>query len=321
MRIIFMGTPTFSVPSLKALLASSHKVVGVVTQPDRPKGRGHEVVFSPIKQMAEAHRLPLLQPEKINSPDFLNCLKAWEPDVIAVTAFGKILPKDILDLPIQGCVNVHGSLLPRYRGAAPIQWALINGDTETGITTMLMDKGMDTGAILLQQAVKIEPEDTLEELSERLSRIGGALLIETLRRLEEKTITPCPQDNTEATFAFLLKKEDGIINWAHSAKDLVNRIRGLSPWPGSYTFLHEERLLIWKASIAEGEVEFLDREQKPGLIVKVGKKDFRVSTGKGIVKVTEIQPVNKKRMTVESFLQGYTLTPGQILKDQTDFHK
>jgi len=305
-----MGTPEFAVPSLESLLQGGYEVVGVVTQPDRPKGRGQAVVASPIKQLAESQGIPILQPEKMKSPELLEALAAWRPDVIAVTAFGRILPKSILDLPPSGCVNVHGSLLPRCRGAAPIQWALINGDLETGITTMLMDEGMDTGAMLLQRVVPIEPEDTAAELGKRLAQVGGVLLIETLKGLSDKTVTPQEQDHQKATNAPLLTKAAGLINWTQSARDIVNRIRGLSPWPGCYTFLHDQRLVIWKAR-EEARAGEQNAELTPGTVLGVNKHEIRVQTGEGVLRVTEVQPANKRRMTVERFLQGRSLPSGE----------
>lgn len=316
MRVVFMGTPAFAVPSLEALDASDHEVVGVVTQPDRPKGRGQAVVPCPVKELALAKGLPVSQPEKIKSPEFLQQLSDWKPDVIAVTAFGRFLPKAILDLPPMGCVNVHGSLLPAYRGAAPIQWALIHGDAETGITTMLMDEGMDTGAVLLQQAVPIEPEDTALELGARLAQAGGALLVETLTRLAGRSVVPRPQDHARATVAPLLKKEDGVIDWTQSATVIANRIRGLSPWPGSYTFHHDHRLIIRKGRVdAQGGPGGSDG-QRPGTILAVGPKSFWVETGEGRIEVLEVQPANKKRMSVEQFLQGYALREQETLSAQ-----
>ena len=304
MRIIFMGTPNFAVPSLEALLRSEHEVVGIVTQPDRPKGRGQKLAFSPVKQLAQDHRLPLLQPEKMKSPELLKALANWRPDVIAVTAFGRILPKSILGLPLKGCVNVHGSLLPQYRGAAPIQWSLINGDTETGITTILMNEGMDTGPMLLQQTVAIEPDDTSAELGNRLSKVGGELLVETLKGLENKTVLPREQDHDKATYAPPLTKEAGLIDWTKSAEHIANCIRGLSPWPGCYTFLQGQRLIIWKTVVETQTQRELLSDNGPGIITNVDEKSFEVVTGNGMLRVTEIQPGNKKRMTVKKFLQG-----------------
>ncbi len=318
MRVVFMGTPAFAVPSLEALDQSDYEVVGVVTQPDRPKGRGQAVVPSPVKELALAKGFPVSQPTKMKSPEFLQQLSDWRPDIIAVTAFGRILPKVILDLPPLGCVNVHGSLLPAYRGAAPVQWALIRGASETGITTMLMDEGMDTGAVLLQQKVSIEPEDTSLELSARLAKVGGALLVETLKRLAEHSVIPRAQDHTQATLAPLLKKEDGVIDWTQSATEIAHRIRGLSPWPGSYTFHHacpersgaerrKHRLIIWKGRVdAQGGPGRSDGQQ-PGTILAVGSKSFWVETGAGRLEVLEVQPANKQRMSVEQFLQGHAL--------------
>ncbi|MCY4613560.1 MAG: methionyl-tRNA formyltransferase [Nitrospira sp.] len=318
MRVVFMGTPAFAVPSLEALDNSDHEVVGVVTQPDRPKGRGQAVVPCPVKELALVKGLPVSQPEKIKSPEFVRQLSDWNPDVIAVTAFGRFLPKAILDLPPMGCVNVHGSLLPAYRGAAPIQWALIHGVPETGITTMLMDEGMDTGAVLLQQPVPIEPEDTTLELGARLAQAGGALLVETLTRLAEQSVVPREQDHTRATLAPLLTKEDGVIDWTQSAKDIANRIRGLSPWPGSYTFHHEHRLIIRKGRVdAQGGSGGSDGVQ-PGTIMAVGPKSFWVGTGEGRIEVLEVQPANKKRMSVEQFLQGYSLRVHETLSPRPE---
>ncbi len=315
MRVVFMGTPAFAVPSLEALANSDHEVVGVVTQPDRPKGRGQVVVSCPVKELALSKGLPMRQPDKIKSPEFLQQLSEWKPDVIAVTAFGRILPKTILDLPPMGCVNVHGSLLPAYRGAAPIQWALIHGDTETGITTMLMDEGMDTGAVLLQQTIPIEPEDTALELGARMAEAGGALLVETLTRLAAQTVVPCAQDHSRATMAPLLKKEDGVIDWTQSATEIANRVRGLSPWPGSYTFHHEHRLIIRKGRV-DSQGGPAGGGQQPGTILAVGPKSFWVETGEGRIEVLEVQPANKKRMAVEQFLLGYALRAQDTLSPQ-----
>ena len=306
MRIVFMGTPEFAVPSLDALLHSPDDVVGVVTQPDRPKGRGQELALSPVKLVAQRAQIPILQPLKMKDPAFLEALQAWRPDLIAVAAFGRILPKMILDLPPQGCVNVHASLLPKYRGAGPIQWAVINGERETGITTMLMDEGMDTGAILLQEPVPIAADDTAGSLSVKLAAVGGRLLLETLRRLKEGRLTPCPQDSSQASMAPLLKKEDGLLDWSLPAAAIVNRVRGLSPWPGAYTYLGADRWIVWKA-------QALDRSApavRPGTIVEAAKEGLSVATGSGALRVTEVQPANSRRMSVAQYLAGHTLEPG-----------
>ena len=300
MRIVFMGTPEFAVPSLEGLLKSDDQLVGIVTQPDRPKGRGQLLAPSPVKVIAEREGLPLLQPTKMKDPGFMAELSAWKPDIIAVVAFGRILPPAVLSLPPRGCINVHGSLLPKYRGAGPIQWALINGETETGITTMLMDEGMDTGAMLLQESMSIGPDDTAGTLSPRLAELGGRLLIRTLVQLKAGALTPRPQDHSRATLAPLLKKEDGLIDWTMSATSIVNRIRGLTPWPGAYTFLKADRWTIWRVSaITEPTTA------PPGRIVGSGKDGIRVATGDGTLAIHELQPANSRRMPTVQYLAGH----------------
>jgi len=316
MRIVFMGTPEFAVPSLEALLASEDQVVGVVTQPDRPKGRGQTMTASPIKHIALREHIPLLQPVKMKDPTFLAALQAWQPDLIAVTAFGRILPPVILSLPPKGCVNVHGSLLPKYRGAGPIQWAIINGERETGITTMLMDEGMDTGPMLLQQTEPIFPDDTAGTLSVRLADIGGKLLVKTIRELKAGTISPRPQSHAEHTLAPLLKKEDGAIPWNLAAKDIANRIRGMTPWPGAYTYAGETRWLISRVSVeAEGIVH--GANSTPGTVVEVWKDALLVATGHGILAVRELQPANSRRMTAAEYLAGHAVTAGLKLESES----
>jgi methionyl-tRNA formyltransferase len=308
MRILFMGTPEFAVPSLEALLRSDDQVVGVVSQPDRPKGRGHQLVAPPVKLVAERAGIPILQPLKIRTPEFLQALSAWQPDLIAVAAYGRILHTPILRLPPMGCVNVHGSLLPKYRGAAPVQWAVINGETETGITTMLMDEGMDTGPMLLQEKLDISRDDTAGTLAPRLAELGGRLLVDTIAQLKAGTLMPKKQDDGQATLAPLLKKEDGLIDWTMSATLLANRVRGLSPWPGAYTFFGEERWNIWKAVSNEGMTT-----DKPGTIVAVNKQAIVVATGSGLLDIREIQTANSKRMSVGQFLAGHRVTvSGQL---------
>ncbi|HKO31252.1 MAG TPA: methionyl-tRNA formyltransferase, partial [Nitrospiraceae bacterium] len=300
------GTPNFAVASLEALLKSNDSVVGVVTQPDRPKGRGQTLTPSPVKLLAQQQQIPLLQPLKMKDPEFLRTLAGWKPDLIAVAAFGRILTPTILSLPSRGCINVHGSLLPKYRGAGPIQWAIINGETETGITTMLMDEGMDTGAMLLQEAIPITPDDTADTLSPRLAELGGRLLVETIARLKAGTLAPRPQDASQATFAPLLKKEDGVIDWALPATALANRIRGLSPWPGAYTTVAGgDRWAIWRARALPGPVT-----QPPGTIIAVTTDAIHVATGEGVLAVTELQPKNSRRMAVSQYLTGHPTAVG-----------
>lgn len=306
MRLVFMGTPDFATASLEALLKSGHSVVGIVTQPDRPKGRGNILTPSPVKLLAQREQISLLQPLKMKDPEFFHALAGWKPDLIAVAAFGRILPPMILSLPLLGCINVHGSILPKYRGAAPIQWAIINGETETGVTTMLMDEGMDTGAILLQETIPITPDDTVGTLSPRLAELGGNLLVETITRLKAGTLIPRPQDSSRATLAPLLKKEDGIIDWALPATALANRIRGLAPWPGAYTTVAGgDRWTIWRARKVPGSVT-----KAPGVIVAVTHEAIHVATGDGILAVMELQAANSRRMAVSQYLAGHPVAVG-----------
>jgi methionyl-tRNA formyltransferase len=258
-----------------------------------------------VKLVAERAGIPILQPLKIRTPEFLPALSAWQPDLIAVAAYGRILHTPILRLPPMGCVNVHGSLLPKYRGAAPVQWAVINGETITGITTMLMDEGMDTGPMLLQDQLEISPDDTAGTLAPRLAELGGRLLVETITRLKAGTLTPTKQDDAQATMAPLLKKEDGLIDWTMSATSLAHRVRGLSPWPGAYTFFGEERWTIWKAVSNVGTTA-----DPPGTIITVNKQAIVVATGDGLFDIRELQTANSKRMSVTQFLAGHRVTVG-----------
>ena len=309
MRLVFMGTPDFAAASLEALLRSADSVVGVVTQPDRPKGRGQILTPSPVKLLAQQEKIPLLQPLKMKDPEFHHALAGWNPDLIAVAAFGRILPPAILSLPSRGCINVHGSLLPKYRGAGPIQWAIINGETETGITTILMDEGMDTGAMLLQEAIPITSDDTAGSLSPRLAELGGRLLVETIARLKAGTLVPRSQDASRATMAPLLRKEDGAIDWTKPATALANRVRGLSPWPGAYTALAGgDRWTIWRALALPDPAT-----KPPGIVVAITTEEIHVATGKGILAVTELQPANSRRMTVSQYLAGHPVVVGSQL--------
>ena len=306
MRLVFMGTPDFAAASLEALLKSDNSVVGVVTQPDRPKGRGQILTPSPVKLLAQRKQIPLLQPLKMKGPEFLQALAGWKPDLIVVAAFGRILPPVILSLPPRGCINVHGSLLPKYRGAGPIQWAIINGERETGITTMLMDEGMDTGAMLLQEAIPITAEDTAGTLSPRLAELGGRLLVETIARLKADTLMPRPQDSSRATLAPLLKKEDGVIDWALPASALANRVRGLFPWPGAYTTVAGgDRWTVWRALALPGPVTM-----PPGVVVAITNEAIHVATGEGVLVVLELQPANSRRMAVSQYLAGHPIAVG-----------
>lgn len=301
-----MGTPDFAVASLEALLQSDDSVVGVVTQPDRPKGRGQILTPSPVKLLAQQEKIPLLQPLKMKAPEFLQTLAGWKPDLIVVTAFGRILPPVVLSLPPRGCINVHGSLLPKYRGAGPIQWAIINGERETGITTMLMDEGMDTGAMFLQEAIPITDDDTASTISPRLAELGGRLLVETIARLKAGTLVSKPQDSSQATMAPLLKKEDGIIDWALPATVLANRVRGLAPWPGAYTAVPGgDRWTIWRAQAIPGP-----NTKPPGAVVAVTNEAIHVATGEGVLALLELQPANSRRMVVSQYLAGHPIAIG-----------
>ena len=304
-----MGTPEFAVPSLEALVGSDDTVVGVVTQPDRPKGRGQVLTPPPVKVVCQREGLPFLQPTKMKAPEFLDALRAWEPDFIAVTAFGRILQPVILEMPPRGCINVHGSLLPKYRGAAPIQWAIMRGETETGITTIFMDAGMDTGDILLVDRVQIEPDETAGALSVRLAEVGGRLLVETIRRIKDGTVHRQPQDHTLATMAPILKKEDGLIDWQRRAVEIANQVRGLSPWPGAYTYAEGDRWVVWSASVAGP----LHESQVPGTVIQADKDGIRLATGEGMLVITELQPANSRKMTAAQFLAGHRIRTGLVL--------
>ena len=314
MRVVFMGTPDFAVPTLQHLIDSDFSVVGVVCQPDRPSGRGKKIQFGPVKTLALTQGIPVFQPEKMKAPEFLETLRSWNPDVIVVAAFGRILPQIILDLPPKGCLNVHASLLPKYRGAAPIQWAVINGESETGVTIMMMDAGLDTGAILEQVVMPIVEEDTAGDVAGRMAEVGGEVLVSTLTRWRDGTIQPQEQNESQSTLAPILKKEDGLLDWSQSAITLANRIRGLSPWPGAYTFMQGERWGIWHVQVAEHDGDFaLSAESNypaAGTIIGLDKQSIHVQTGHGVLRLLEIQPANKKRMTVAQYVAGHHMTVG-----------
>ena len=305
MNLVFMGTPDFAVPTLRALHASRHTIAAVVTQPDRPKGRGQEMQPSPVKQFALEHGLKVLQPLKASAPESVEQLAALHPDMIVVIAYGQILKAGLLNLPKHFCMNIHASLLPQYRGAAPINWAIINGDTESGVTTMKMDKGLDTGDMLLKTTVAIEPEDTAQDLHDKLAEAGGPLALETIDQLEQGTLQFLPQNDAEATHAPKLNKEDGWIRWDQEAEAIRNRFRGLEPWPGSFGFLRGKRVRIRKLETGPGEPG-----DTPGEIVRVSDYGIEVGTLKDRVIVTELQPEGKKNMDVKSYLRGHAVEPG-----------
>lgn len=291
-------------PSLQALLDAGEEIVSVVTQPDRVKGRGHRLSQPAVKEHALSKGIPVIQPSDIRSCGFYEELSCLKPDIIVVVAYGKIIPPSILRLPPLGCVNVHGSLLPQYRGAAPIQWALINGEEKTGITTMLMDEGLDTGDMLLTEEVEIDEEDNAYTLSRRLSLVGASLLVKTLKGLQNKMIKPVPQSD-KATYAPPLKKENGRINWSSSAREIFNLIRGTFPWPGAYCYLNGEKLHIIKAKAEHDCIK-----GPVGRIEQISGSDIRVSTGAGTLAITEVKPEGKKTMTAAAFAHGRHLREG-----------
>ncbi len=304
MRIVFFGTPDFAVPSLKALLDSGNDVIAVVTQPDRVKGRGRLLSKPPAKDLALSKGIPVMQPRNIRTDSFLEELSLLKPEAVAVVAYGKIIPPAVLKLPALGCVNVHASLLPAYRGAAPIQWAIINGERRTGITTMLMDEGLDTGDILLQKETDIFDEDNGLTLAKRLSEIGASLLADTLEGLKAGTVSPRPQAG-EPSFAPPLKKDDGKIDWSLPAKRVFDLIRGTYPWPGAYCHLNGTRLVVLRAKVADNE-----KTGSPGKVEAIMSEDVLVSTGRGILSIMEVKPEGKNSMTAASFMHGKRLKEG-----------
>ncbi len=308
MRVIFMGTPDFAVPTLEALI-KKHEVLAVVTQPDKPKGRGKKMVFPVIKEKALEHNITVYQPQKVKTPEFVEVLKEYQPDIMVVVAFGQILSEEILNIPKYGCINVHGSILPQYRGAAPIQWSIINGEEFGGVTTMYMAKGLDSGDMILKAKEKIKPDDTYGSLYDRLSVIGADLLIKTLDLIENGEVKRIPQNDDEATFAPMIKPELEHINWNGKNTDIVNLIKGLNPQPVAYTMLNDEKLKIWFAETIDG-----DYNGEPGTIVDVRKRDFVVMTAEGVVAVKEVQAQGGKRMSADAYMRGHAIEKGTILK-------
>lgn len=310
MKVVFMGTPDFSVGTLEAILAAGHEVAGVVTQPDKPKGRGKAMQAPPVKLAAMAHELSVYQPVKVRDPEFIEILKDLKPDVIVVVAFGQIIPAAILDLPPLGCINVHASLLPKYRGAAPIQWAVIDGEEESGVTIMYMDTGLDTGDMLAKTVVPLAEDETGGSLFDKLSEAGAQLLVKTLAELEQGRVGPEKQPKDSPTpYARMIKKSDGLINWNLDAGSIERLIRGLNPWPSAYSHMDGKTLKIWKAKICPE-----DSEMSPGTVVKTDKMGIYVQTGQGILRLDEIQLEGKKRMTCDAFLRGYEVTSDMRLQ-------
>lgn len=300
MKIVFMGTPDFAVGALEALVAAGHQVVAVVTQPDKPRGRGGKPQVTPVKACAMNYQIPVFQPTKIKTPEAVQVLRAYQADLFVVAAFGQILSAEILKIPPYGCINIHASLLPKYRGAAPIQWAILEGEEETGVTLMQMDEGLDTGDMLVKTRVAIDPKETGESLFHKLAQAGARLLVDSLPAIEAGTIVPEPQDNTQSSYAGMIKKEMGWIDWSRSAIELERLIRGLNPWPSAYTGLSGKTLKIWEA-----DIERQNTDKKPGTVVQVTKDAIKVQTGDGLICIKNIQLEGKKRMEVKAFLLGY----------------
>lgn len=312
MKIVFMGTPDFAEKSLETVYNAGHEILAVVTNPDRPKGRGMKMVASPVKEFAVSKNLKIYQPEKVRkNVEFIEEIKKLEPDVICVVAYGKILPKEILEIPKLGCINVHGSLLPKYRGAAPIQWAVINGEKVTGVTTMYMEVGMDTGDMILKEKTEIAPDETTGELWDRLAKIGADLLVKTLEQIENKTAPRIPQGE-DFSMAPMLDKEMSKIDWeSKTAQEIKNLVRGLNPIMGTYAYLNGKKIKIWKVDV----VEAYNENVKNGTVLKSDSKDgLYIKAKDGVIKVLEIQGENSKRMNIQDFLRGNQIEVGNIFE-------
>lgn len=310
MRVIFMGTPDFAVGTLEEIIKAGHEVVLVVTQPDKPKGRGKALQYPPVKECAISHGIEVFQPTRIKATENIDYLAKYQPDIIIVAAFGQILPKAILDMPQYGCINVHASLLPKYRGAAPIQWAVINGDEITGVTTMRMDIGLDTGDMIAKREVRISENETGGSLFDKLSAVGAQLCVETMDMIEKGTAEYTPQDNQLATHTSVIEKELGNIDWEKSAIAIERLIRGLNPWPSAYTYLEDGKMLkIWSAKVVSNTTDY-----EPGCIVKITKNALEVQAKDGVLSLLEVQLQGKKRMEIDAFLRGYQLKEGSFLK-------
>ena len=309
LKIIFMGTPEFAVPSLRMLVEEGYEVVAVVTQPDKPKGRGKKLAAPPVKEFAQQYNIQVLQPERIKTDAFIEEIRALSPDLLVTAAYGKIISKALLDVPRLGCINVHGSLLPKLRGAAPIQWSIINGDTVTGITTMFTDVGIDTGDMLLKREIEITPDMTGGELHDRLAELGAIVLSDTLKALVAGTLERIPQDDSQHTYAPMFTKEIGLIDWNKSAQDIHNLVRGTDPWPGAYTFIDGERMRVWRTKpVLE------DKNGQIGEILSVNDDGLLIKCGVGCIKVLQLQFDSSKRMSVSDYLRGHTIEQGAVLK-------
>ncbi len=329
MRLVFLGTPAFAVPSLERVHAAGHRVLAVLTQPDRPRGRGQRAAASPVKEAALRLGIPVHQPERVRRPEALELLRAFAPDAMVVVGYGQIIPQAAIDIPPLGIINVHASLLPKYRGAAPVQWAVANGETRTGVTTMRIDAGLDTGDMLLARETEIGPEENAVDLGARLAEMGADLLVETLAGLEAGSITPRKQDPALATYAPLLKKEDGLIDWSSDAQAIHNRVRGLQPWPGAYTSFRGQVLHIWRSRpvgqtsrSAASLQPSLDAGQRPHSETGPRPGDFAglrppvVNCGAGALELVEVQMEGRRRMSGADFVNGQRLTANDYLGDR-----
>lgn len=305
-----MGTPDFSVPVLESLIGSRHQVAAVVTQPDKPKGRGNGIAMSPVKETALKHGLTVFQPVRAGEEAFIQKMRELAPDVMVVIAFGQILPKELLGVPRYGCVNIHASLLPKYRGASPIQWAVINGDQETGITTMMMDEGMDTGDMLEKRVIRLERKETGGSLFGRLSLLGGELILSTLEKLEDGTLQRTPQNHGEATYVKKIPKSLGEIDWSRDADVIERLIRGLNPWPSAYTWLGGKMLKLWEADVLPDAGM---AGEGCGKVLSASESGLQIRTGRGILNITSLQLEGKKRMDTAAFLRGFAVEAGTQL--------
>jgi methionyl-tRNA formyltransferase len=307
MRIVFLGTPEFAVPSLQALVSAGHRVLAVFTQPDRAKGRGNQIAESPVKMAAKALALPVHQPERIRRAEPVEQLQQLAPDLMVVVGYGQIIPQTIIDIPPNGILNVHASLLPKYRGAAPIQWAIANGETETGVTIMQIDAGLDTGDMLRKAVTPVQPDETAPELSARLAPLGADLLVGTITEIQQGSAVREKQDDSQATLAPILKREDGLIDWSRTASDIYNRLRGFTPWPGAYTFLRGQQLNITKARPSQGETTV------SGVVRIQGRRVIVGCGGRSALELLEVQLAGRKRMSAEAFINGYQLADNEVL--------
>ena len=309
LRLVFMGTPEFACPTLQTLIERGEEILAVVTQPDRPKGRGQQLAPPPVKVLAERHGITVLQPVKVRAPEFIDMMKGLAPDLIVVIAFGQILPKALLEIPRYGCINVHASLLPRYRGAAPINWCIINGETETGVTTMQMDVGLDTGDMLVKKRTAIDPEEDSRALHDRLAMLGAKTLAETLDLLVADKLVPEKQDDALSCYAPMLKKEHGLLDWSTGAQEIKNLVRGVTPWPGAFSYLDGKAVKVFRVDVADGS-------GTPGTILRAGREGIDVACGRGSVLVKELQLEGRKRLAAAEFLAGYKIEPGTVLGNE-----